>query len=538
MQVSVDFYARAGYNSSMKTGFFIPLLIVGLTFTLTVKTLDAPGLTWDEANFIPSSISYLNWFGILTGSAGHAGPEGFRARISFALSADTITHYWHPTSEHPPLAILLSGITMSLLHRFVDLIFAARISTAIVFSLLILLVYKFSDETYGQRAACFSALSLLIMPRTFGHAHFASLDICMAFTWLLTVFSFVKGISNRRWSIITGIAYGLALATKLNALFLPIPLLLWAHLHHRKDYSLNLIAMLLISPAVFFLMWPWLWPEPLTRTIHYLTQHLQRMSIPVYYLGTIYKESNAPWHYPMIMTAVTLPPAVLILTISGLIRILRNRLKDSSLAGMELSRLLQLSKLTGQACLTPTSEKTNNPVGDGHARPTNKVAQKGNYTIRLRQKIKPRHLVLGTGIFLLAISALPLIRIHPYYLSYYNGLVGGLKGAEQRGFETTYWGDTCNESILSYLNENAPENARIAFYPAGSNVAALYRLTNRLRGDIRASGLKEWETLDYLVLNCRQGFFDEKLWELYRQGHYEHATSFQNVLLTAIYRIQ
>ena len=28
-------------------------------------------------------------------------------------------------------------------------------------------------------------------------------------------------------------------------------------------------------------------------------------------------------------------------------------------------------KLTGQACLTPTSEKTNNPVGDGHARPVN-----------------------------------------------------------------------------------------------------------------------------------------------------------------------
>ncbi len=514
----------------MKTGFLIPLLITGLTFTLTVKTLDAPGLTWDEANFIPSSISYLNWFGILTGRTGHTGPEDFRARIPFALSADTITHHWRPTSEHPPLAIGLSGITMSLFHRLAGIIFAARISTAIVFSLLILLVYKFSYEIYGRRAACFSALSLLIMPRIFGHAHFASLDICMAFTWLLTVFSFVKGINSRKWSIITGIAYGLALATKLNALFLPLPLLLWAHLYHRKDYSLNLIAMLLISPAVFFLMWPWLWPEPLTRTIHYLTQHLQRMSIPVYYLGTTYKESNAPWHYPVIMTAVTLPPAVLILTISGFIRILRNRLKDSAgtlillniITCIGIIALPQVNKYDGIRLFLPAFPFI--------------ASLAGMELSRLLQKIKPKHLVLSTGIFLLAISALPLIRIHPYYLSYYNVLVGGLRGAEQRGFETTYWGDTCNENILSYLNENAPENAKVAFYPAGSNVAALCQLTGKLRGDIKASGLEEWETLDYLVLNCRQGFFDEKLWELYRQGHYEYAASFQNVLLTAVYK--
>jgi 4-amino-4-deoxy-L-arabinose transferase-like glycosyltransferase len=50
---------------------------------------------------------------------------------------------------------------------------------------------------------------------------------------------------------------------------------------------------------------------------------------------------------------------------------------------LPFSLLAIVIKLMGQACLTPTSEKTNNPVGDGHARPANKVAQKGNsYAIK------------------------------------------------------------------------------------------------------------------------------------------------------------
>ncbi len=40
--------------------------------------------------------------------------------------------------------------------------------------------------------------------------------------------------------------------------------------------------------------------------------------------------------------------------------------------------MFQSNKLAGQACLTPTSEKTNNSVGDGYTRPANKAAQKGN----------------------------------------------------------------------------------------------------------------------------------------------------------------
>ncbi len=500
----------------------ICFIIVIVSFTFVVRTLNGPGLTWDEANFIPSSISYLNWFQTLKDDIK-------QGNLRHALSKDTITNYWRATAEHPPLAKLLAASTILIFHKFTDIIFAARISTAFIFSMLILLVYKFVGRAYGRYAGYFSAISLFIMPRIFGHAHLASLDICISFMWLLTVFSFIKGIHNWKWSIITGVVYGLALATKLNALFLPIPILIWAHLYHRKEYSRNVIAMLFISPLVLISIWPWLWPEPFPRIVHYLASKIERISIPTYYLGTAYKEATAPWHYPIVMTAATLPPVVFILTILGIIRIAKTKFVDSTatlillniIACIGIMVLPRAQKYDGVRLFLPAFPFIASLAG-----------------ITLARILQGKRFMLLLGFLLLAAGALPLINIHPYYLSYYNIFVGGVNGGNKLGFETTYWGDTCTDDVLNYLNENVKQNAKIAFYPAGCNVVPLYHGTGRLRKDIKPAPLEEWETLDYLVLNCRQGFFDEKLWQIYKREKYEYAAIFQDVLLTAVYKIK
>ena len=585
----------------------ICFIIVLVAFAFVLRTLNGPGITWDEANFIPSSISYLNWFQTLKDDI-----KGGNVRHAF--SKDTITNYWRATTEHPPFAKLLAASTIFIFHKFTDLIFAARISTAFIFSILILLIYKFTrlefqtgydirsgpdsrpykkqgeipngcrDKTYRRYAGYFSAISLLIMPRIFGHAHFASLDICMSFMWFLTVFSFVKGIKSLKWSIITGIVYGLALATKLNALFLPIPILIWAHLYHRKEYSRNVIAMLLLSPLVFISIWPWLWPEPIPRIVYYFASKVERISIPTYYLGTAYKEITAPWHYPIVMTFATLPPVVLVLTILGIARIAKAKFADSigtlillniitcigimvlpraqkydgvrlflpafpfiaSLAGMTLARILQgrVGKPASRSGdlshrkMWETSPDVD--MGRGRVWAKAKAYAGRGFSLELAKRclyFQRERSMIFLAFLLLASGALPLINIHPYYLSYYNVFVGGVKGGNKLGFETTYWGDTCTDEVLNYLNENAKQDAKAAFYPAGCNVVPLYRLTGRLRKDIKPAPLEEWETLDYLVLNCRQGFFDERLWQIYKREKYEYATTFQDVPLTAVYKI-
>ena len=41
--------------------------------------------------------------------------------------------------------------------------------------------------------------------------------------------------------------------------------------------------------------------------------------------------------------------------------------------------------------------------------------------------------------------------LHPFGLSYYNGLIGGLAGAERLGLELTYWNDPVDQVLLDRL---------------------------------------------------------------------------------------
>ena len=56
------------------------------------------------------------------------------------------------------------------------------------------------------------------------------------------------------------------------------------------------------------------------------------------------------------------------------------------------------------------------------------------------------------------------MRIHPYELSYYNELIGGPRGAWERGFELTYWYDAFNGPVIADLNRRLPPNAEIDFF--------------------------------------------------------------------------
>ncbi len=535
--------------------FIAPFLIALFSFVFIVKTLDDPGLSWDEANFIPSNISYFNWYGILVSNA-------IGGKLFPSLLPEIITRYWYPTSEHPPFAKLLSGTTMFVFNNIFGLLFSARISSAIVFSFLILLVYKFLEQSHGPYAGIFSAVSLLIMPRVFGHAHIASIDICMAFTWFLTVFSFKKGIYSLKWSIITGISFGLALSTKINAVILPLPLIMWACLYKRGKCLPNFAAMVFISPVIFFLMWPWLWPSPFIRTLRYLMVHTHRAIIPVYYFGTAYKQISAPWHYPAVMTFLTLPPVILALSLRGIFKIAKNMIltyktrigtvstsdaipltggnlkSSSSNQSTEILIILNIITCIGAVSI-PYINKYDGVRLFLPAFPfiASIAGIELNRILRLFPFFRKKVTVLIVGLIILSISALPLLRIHPYYLSYYNIFTGGVKGSAKHGFETTYWGDSCTENVLDYINKSADENAKICFYPSGCNVVPIYKLTGKLRKDIVETPIEDWESLDYVVLNCRQGFFDRKLWKLYRESKCEYATAFDDTLLTAVYRI-
>jgi len=73
-----------------------------------------------------------------------------------------------------------------------------------------------------------------------------------------------------------------------------------------------------------------------------------------------------------------------------------------------------------------------------------------------------RDLVVALSIVaFIAPAAFRTAQIHPYQLSYFNALVGGVEGAERRGLELTNLKEVLNRAVLEDLAETIPPDAKV-----------------------------------------------------------------------------
>ena len=98
-------------------------------------------------------------------------------------------------------------------------------------------------------------------------------------------------------------------------------------------------------------------------------------------------------------------------------------------------------------------------------------------------RLRPTALRLVVSTLVLGSSALALVRIHPYELSYYNELIGGPRGAWARGFELSYWYDAFNPSVIRELNARLPRGIEIDFLNQKTNTVTFQELQSL--GDLR-----------------------------------------------------
>ena len=201
-----------------------------------------------------------------------------------------------------------------------DLITAARIGAGILFGAAAAALFLWLASKRGEGVGLVAAAVFVLMPRLFAHGHFANLEMATLLLWLLTVIAFERGIERRGWSVACGALFGLALLTKINAVFLPVLLLPWGFLFHGRKALRNAVAMALCGPLIFFAGWPVMWYHPIETLRVYIADKAQRMIIPVYYLGTAYRDRIAPWHYPFVLLLATTPLPVLAAAAAGLWR--------------------------------------------------------------------------------------------------------------------------------------------------------------------------------------------------------------------------
>ena len=275
--------------------FWAGFLIFILAFYLVAATAPAPGLTWDEAIYLGWAEAYIHR--IQTGSFSRDNIREFwqyrvePSRIPGAGSAAGKVErsaMVFPREDHPPVGLLAIAGFLAALGGLVDPIISARLSAAVCFALVCMLLYFFVRRRFGTAAALFAAFSLFLMPHVFAHAHFATMEMPVLLTWLLTVIAFEKGTRNAVWSVLAGVFFGLALLTRLNAVVLPFILVPWGAIFYRKRVLPNLVAMLVLAPLVFLAGWPAMWVDTLEVVRGYMFKMSHRFPIPCCYFGRIY----------------------------------------------------------------------------------------------------------------------------------------------------------------------------------------------------------------------------------------------------------
>jgi hypothetical protein len=362
----------------------------------------------------------------------------------------------------------------------------------ILVSFMVGLLYWLIAELYGLAAGLATAAALLTMPRFFFHSHLAALDMPATCAVVFVTFLFWKTKDNLswKWTLILGLVWGLAFATKVNAVFVPAILFLWALIFRRKLRLLvRIVVMTLIGIPFAFAIWPWIYPDITPRVMSYLGfVTVEHWKIAQWYLGKLYMPP--PWHFPFVMVWAVVPLTLTVLYWIGIARAGWKWREADSLGGLLfLNALMPLLALTTGKSMVYDNERLLMHVfpflaalaGIGF----------GWIMIGIQQAAdrmqRPRWAVPVTVLAVLLVflpQSMDLVRLYPHLLSYYSETVGGIPGAARLGLETTYWCETYAAAI-PYLNEHAQPGDMIWVDPLSQNVMVYYQVHGRLRSDVK-----------------------------------------------------
>ncbi|MDB4743763.1 hypothetical protein OAF98_04685, partial [Planctomicrobium sp.] len=317
-------------------------------------------------------------------------------------------------------------------------------------------------------------LAVMCMPRLFGHAHLASLEMCTCLTYTAFVLvlanswkTTAKAQPTATRAFVPGVLLGLVLLTKIHAILLIPVVVIWGLWNWRLRSLIPVIALFLFAFATFFIGWPWLWIDPVEHLKEYFLRATERASLNCFYLGTKYADTDVPWHYPFVLFAITMPLGFLS---CGLIAMFKRTDDENSRRSLFDPR----TQLIFGAWLIPlvVFALPGVTVYDG-ARlflmsfPLFAIFA-GLGMKRIFDSLQLRNgNRIATGFLILCFAGpiFNLVTLHPCHLGYYSEIVGGLWKAEDLGFEPTYWGDSVTPKFLEESLEEIPQGAVIEVAP-------------------------------------------------------------------------
>ena len=476
---------------------------------LLLSTVKDLGYARDEGFYFQAARSYEAWFDLL------------HTDFARAMQPASIDRYWSVNHEHPALMKSLFALS----HRYLWSGFqlfreqgtAYRFPGMVVSALGVAVTYAWGKRELGRVAGLVAALSLAFMPRVFYHSHLACFDMPVTALLLITSYAFARSLEGGwGWALATGLLYGLLLNTKHNAWLLPgafgLHFLLTRGAHALRELRAKrwpvphaFLAMLLISPAVFYAGWPWIWHDTLPRLRAYAEFHLQHEYYNMEFLGRTYWEPPMPRLYAWVMTLATVPGVTLLLFVIGLgvsswrrVASWWGRKRTSTEeSGTERASALLLWGLCLLMCYSPWWS-TATPIfgGTKHwmtAYPFLCLFAGQGFAFAVEQIValwsrKGWSLAVPPAMAASVLLGPLAMTLHsePWGLSFYTPLVGGVPGAASLGLNRSFWGYTTG-AVQDFINERAPQNSSVFVHDTAIQSWEMLRADGRIRSDLRGT---------------------------------------------------
>jgi hypothetical protein len=509
-------------------------VVAALCYT---ATLAAYGPASDEGNYFESSRRLAGWASYFARSLA-AGEPGR------ALSDDILEETWRWGGDripHPPFSREVAALSGALFYGHMDPLSAYRLLGVLLAGALAGGVAAWATLRGGAVAGVAAAAAFLFVPRVFVHAHFATTDFLLSG---LIFFSLFWALEARRASLVgAGALWGLALATKFTAVLVPFVLIPWL-LMFRRGALRRLPIFALAALVAFVATDPVLWAHPLDGTLEYLQmglgrRHMDVAQLPTFYLGRLYV-FRPPWHYPLVMLAVTTPIGILILAaLGGLVGLARPATRPVSVMAL-LVLVCFIGALELPSAPLHDDVRLFLPIFPWLALLTGLGAawtSQGFTPARIRAaEFAPRRLA-GALLVLLALTnaGLATARMHPFQASYFNRFVGGISGAREKGLEVTGMKEVLSRSVYADLNRVLPSGATLEGGPF------LYEdllFAQDLGWLERGVSVREGPPADYVLIVNRPGWFratDRALLEFARPAY---GLTVDGVPLVALFRLR
>jgi hypothetical protein len=534
--------------------FAVPVVISALALLALAATSPHFGMVWDEGYTVRRERLLDQWF-----HRALALAEAGQWRLAFD-KRDLDRHWLFSREEpngHPPFYALLGLAGWRLFHVWLPPLEAYRIGPMLLTALTVGAIYGHLASRRGRLAGALAAVLLLAMPRCFAHAHYAHYDMPMTCLWLLAQVAFAASLNSRWWAVPFGVVLGLSAATKFTGLFAVLPAIAWVMLVEvvprmtghggRGTVAVRSplpglkalgIALPLAVLTVYAIQPPW-WVEPVAAPSRFLASNLSRAKtqpLATLYFGKTYAFS-LPWHNTIVLTAITTPVLVLVLSMIGIAACLSRRRQEPwaliwplSWATLMIVRALPNAPgHDGIRLFLPSVASLAILAGLGAAWLAERL-QNG-----WRRAVAPLLAAAAVGECLIGIG-----RTYPYTDSYYNSAFGGLKGAERSGFELTYYWETAGPEFLDWARAAARQKPITLAFPMDATNHKLLREWGKIPPAVRIVDLNdppagEPVRSDYFVLQRRRGlYYPSDRW-LDRHGHPVFAIKREGVDLLRVF---